>query len=155
MLRRRLFRPSDSGADGGIGNSRVRRVLAAAALAGVELDHDKSFSMRSDWKTEAFLEKFPMGALPVLEDGDFRLCESGAIAEYGELRRRRVARLGNGAMWWKGRDGQGRVAGEVFADETLLSYPCLNDLCRESSGRVVSSFSLIPACPPYFDHWFS
>lgn len=64
------------------GNSRVRRVLAAAGLAGVELDHDKSFSMRSDWKTEAFLEKFPMGALPVLEDGDFRLCESGAIAEY-------------------------------------------------------------------------
>lgn len=67
-----------------VGNSRVRRILAAAALAGVELDYDKSFSMRSEWKTPEFLEKFPMGFLPVLEDGDFRLTECGAVAEYGE-----------------------------------------------------------------------
>jgi len=64
------------------GNSRVRRVLASAALAGVELDHDKSFSMKSDWKTSEFLAKHPLGSLPVLEDGDFNLSESGAIAEY-------------------------------------------------------------------------
>lgn len=61
-------------------------MLAAAALAGVELDYDKSFSMRTNWKTEEFLEKFPIGSLPVLEDGDLYLGESGAIAEYGELR---------------------------------------------------------------------
>lgn len=66
-------------------NSRVRRVLAAAALAGVELDYDKSFSMKSDWKTEAFLEKFPLGYLPTLEDGELRLQECAAIAEYGEF----------------------------------------------------------------------
>jgi len=64
------------------GNSRVRRVLAAAALAGVELDHDKSFSMKSDWKTPEFLAKHPLGYLPAFEDGDFNLSESGAIAEY-------------------------------------------------------------------------
>jgi len=57
-------------------------VLASAALAGVELDHDKSFSMKSDWKTSEFLAKHPLGSLPVLEDGDFNLSESGAIAEY-------------------------------------------------------------------------
>jgi hypothetical protein len=67
------------------GNSRVRRVLAAAALAGVELDYDSSFSMKSDYKTEEFLKKNPVGYLPFLEDGDFSLAESSAIAEYGEL----------------------------------------------------------------------
>jgi hypothetical protein len=66
------------------GNSRVRRVLAAAALAGVELDYDSSFSMKSDYKTEEFLKKNPVGYLPFLEDGDFSLAESSAIAEYGE-----------------------------------------------------------------------
>jgi len=67
------------------GNSRVRRVLAAAALAGVELDYDSSFSMKSDYKTEEFLKKNPVGYLPFLEDGDFSLADSSAIAEYGEL----------------------------------------------------------------------
>jgi hypothetical protein len=28
----------------------------------------------------------------------------------------------------------------VFSDETYLSYPCLNDLCREFNRRVVSSY---------------
>lgn len=67
---------------GFVGNSRFRRVLAAAALAGVELDYDKNFSMRSDWKNAEFLEKHPLGYLPALEDGDFNLSESAAIAEY-------------------------------------------------------------------------
>ena len=67
------------------GNSRVRRVLAAAALAGVELEYDNTFTFRSNWKTPEFLEKAPLGYLPLLEDGDFSLSESGAIAEYGEF----------------------------------------------------------------------
>ncbi|EIW73240.1 elongation factor 1-gamma [Tremella mesenterica] len=64
------------------GNSRVRRVLAAAAMADVELEHDKSFTFKSDWRTEAFLRDHPMGYLPVLEDGELKLSESAAIAEY-------------------------------------------------------------------------
>ncbi|WVQ94239.1 hypothetical protein IAU59_001317 [Kwoniella sp. CBS 9459] len=68
---------------GFVGNSRVRRVRAAAALAGVELSYDDSFTFKSDWKTEQFLEKNPFGFLPILEleDGTV-LRESGAIAEY-------------------------------------------------------------------------
>ena len=68
---------------GAKGNSRVRRVLAAAALAGVELDWDDTFSPKSNWKTPEFLAKSPFGYLPVFEDGDFKLFESAAIAEYG------------------------------------------------------------------------
>jgi glutathione S-transferase len=41
--------------------------------------------MKSDYKTEEFLKKNPVGYLPFLEDGDFSLAESSAIAEYGEL----------------------------------------------------------------------
>jgi hypothetical protein len=67
-----------------LGNSRVRRVLAAAALAGVELEYDNTFTFRSEWKTPEFLAKFRLGYLPVLEDGDLKLQESGAIAAYGE-----------------------------------------------------------------------
>ena len=40
--------------------------------------------MKSDWKTAEYLQKHPMGYLPALEDGDFHLSESSAIAEYGE-----------------------------------------------------------------------
>lgn len=69
-----------------IGNSRVRRVLAVAALAGVELEHDKSFTFSSEWKTPEFLEKNPFGFLPILEleDGT-TLRECAAIAEYSEF----------------------------------------------------------------------
>lgn len=40
--------------------------------------------MKSDYKTEEFLKKNPVGYLPFLEDGDLALAESSAIAEYGE-----------------------------------------------------------------------
>ncbi|WVQ72335.1 hypothetical protein IAR50_001886 [Cryptococcus sp. DSM 104548] len=65
------------------GNSRVRRVLAAAALAGVELEHDKSWSFQNDWKTEEFLQKNPFGFVPILELEDGTVIrEAAAIAEY-------------------------------------------------------------------------
>ena len=41
--------------------------------------------MKSDYKTPEFLAKNPVGYLPFLEDGDFSLAESAAIAEYGEF----------------------------------------------------------------------
>ncbi|WVQ64375.1 uncharacterized protein L199_002538 [Kwoniella botswanensis] len=64
-------------------NGRARRVRAAAALAGVELNWDSKFDMKANWKTPEFLAKNPFGFLPILEleDGTV-LRESGAIAEY-------------------------------------------------------------------------
>lgn len=59
-------------------------MLAAAALAGVEVDLQQ-IDMTTNWKTPEFLAKHPLGYLPVLEDGDLNLSECAAIAEYGEL----------------------------------------------------------------------
>jgi glutathione S-transferase len=109
----------------------VRRVLAAAALAGVTLDYDSSFTFKSDWKNAEFLEKFPLGYLPALEDGDLYLSESGAIAEYGELLfpyRPDLLRLFARESWARGergarskqRKGRANVCRGVFHDENLL-----------------------------------
>lgn len=86
-------------------------MLASAALAGVDLEHDKSFSTKSDWKTSEFLAKHPLGSLPVLEDGDFNLSESGAIAEYGESHLV---------------DYDAMRGNHFFRMRLLFSYPCLN-----------------------------
>ncbi|WWC85400.1 uncharacterized protein L201_000263 [Kwoniella dendrophila CBS 6074] len=68
---------------GAAGNPRARRVRAAAALAGAEINWDSKFDMSGNWKTEEFLAKNPFGFLPTLEleDGTV-LRESAAIAEY-------------------------------------------------------------------------
>lgn len=38
----------------------------------------------SDFKTDEFIQKNPLQYLPFLEDGDVKIAESAAIAEYGE-----------------------------------------------------------------------
>nr|ODN93030.1 elongation factor 1-gamma [Cryptococcus depauperatus CBS 7855] len=64
-------------------NPRTQRILAVAAYAGVDLEHDKSLTPASNWKTPELLSKNPFGLLPILEleDGTI-LRESSAIAEY-------------------------------------------------------------------------
>ncbi|WVN91025.1 uncharacterized protein L203_106272 [Cryptococcus depauperatus CBS 7841] len=64
-------------------NPRTQRILAVAAYAGVDLEHDKSLTPASNWKTPEFLSKNPFGLLPILEleDGTI-LRECSAIAEY-------------------------------------------------------------------------
>ena len=94
-------------------------MLAAAALAGVELEHDESFSMSSNWKTPEVLEKTPLGYLPLLEDGDFCLFESGAIAEYGELSLMRCRVL-------VVRPSEANRVVQFLRDETLLTQLSLS-----------------------------
>lgn len=70
-----------------VSNPRVRRVLAVAKLAGVELETDSSFTMTQDWKTPEFLAKFPFGYLPAFEGKDgLKLQECAAIADYSGCR---------------------------------------------------------------------
>ena len=134
------------------GNSRLRRIRAAAALAGVELNYDPSFTFKSNWKTPEFLEKFPLGTQPTLEDGDFCLTESAAITEYGEWtseasRRKYRLSLPSFPSLYVLNMGQRAPCNRPWTlgsspslMRLILSYPCLNDLCRELFRRVVSSY---------------
>jgi len=67
---------------GASGNPRVRRVQAAAALAGVEINFSAVDMKAGEHKSEEFVKKNPLQYLPFLEDGDLQIGESAAIAEY-------------------------------------------------------------------------
>ncbi|WWD22754.1 hypothetical protein CI109_107247 [Kwoniella shandongensis] len=108
---------------GFVGNSRVRRVRAAAALAGVELNYDDTFTFKSEWKTEEFLKKNPFGFLPILEleDGT-TLRETGAIAEY-------VAELGPNSTL---------LPSDLTEKAKVHAYQCTADQEIQIPGGIVS-----------------
>lgn len=58
------------------GNARSRVALVAAKAEGLELDVQTHTAPTS----AEYREKFPLGLLPTLEKGDFKLSESVAVA---------------------------------------------------------------------------
>jgi len=76
--------------------------------------------MKSEWKTAEFTEKFPLGYLPAFEDGELRLNESAAIAEYGEFGFVYPFRIDRGLHIPSPRPFL------PFMMRPILSYPCLN-----------------------------
>ncbi|KAK8844694.1 hypothetical protein IAR55_006543 [Kwoniella newhampshirensis] len=104
-------------------NARVQRIRAVAALAGVELNYDDSFTFASDWKNEEFLKKNPFGFLPVLEleDGTV-LRESGAIAEY-------VAELGPNSTL---------IPSDIKEKAQVHAYQCTADQEIHIPGGIVT-----------------
>ncbi|KAH7111214.1 glutathione S-transferase [Dactylonectria macrodidyma] len=64
-------------------NPRVKKILATAALAGIELTVPSEFKFGVTNKSSEFLVKFPLGKVPALETATgFHLVESNAIAYY-------------------------------------------------------------------------
>ncbi|KAH8647767.1 glutathione S-transferase [Xylariales sp. PMI_506] len=62
---------------------RVRKIFAAAAINGLELEIPAGFEPGQTNKTPEFLAKFPLGKVPALETASgFNLAESAAIAYY-------------------------------------------------------------------------
>ncbi|KAK8045594.1 hypothetical protein PG993_005618 [Apiospora rasikravindrae] len=69
---------------------RARKIFAAAALNGLELEVPADFDAGVTNKTPEFLAKFPLGQIPTFEgrnatgsgSGSFFLAESSAIAHY-------------------------------------------------------------------------
>ncbi|KAH8077073.1 elongation factor 1-gamma [Cristinia sonorae] len=60
-----------------------KRIVAAAAFAGLSVDPPASYEHYVDNKKPEFLEKFPHGKIPAFESKDgFKLFEGSAIAEY-------------------------------------------------------------------------
>jgi len=63
-------------------NSRASRTLWLLEELGLEYELNRMDFHPKDLKSDAHRERHPLGRIPVLEDGDVSIFESGAIAEY-------------------------------------------------------------------------
>lgn len=73
-------------------NSRAGRIVWLFEELGIEYEINKMAFHPKDLKSDAHRQRHPLGRVPVLEDGDLTLWESGAIVEYV------LARYGDGRL---------------------------------------------------------
>jgi glutathione S-transferase len=73
-------------------NSRSVRIVWLLEELGLDYDIEVMKLGDAAFRTPEYRAKHPMGRVPLLEDGDVRIYESGAIVEY------LLARYGNGRM---------------------------------------------------------
>ena len=73
-------------------NSRAGRIVWLFEELGLEYEINKMAFHPKDLKSEEHRKRHPLGRIPVLEDGDITLWESGAIIEYV------MARYGDGGL---------------------------------------------------------
>ena len=63
-------------------NSRAGRIVWLLEELGLEYDINKMAFHPKDLKSDEHRSRHPLGRVPVLDDGDVRIYESGAIVEY-------------------------------------------------------------------------
>ena len=63
-------------------NSRAGRIVWLLEELGLAYDINKMAFHPQIWKSDAHRARHPLGRVPVLDDGDIRIFESGAIVEY-------------------------------------------------------------------------
>ena len=73
-------------------NSRAGRIVWLFEELGLEYDLNKMAFHPKDLKSDEHRERHPLGRVPVLEDGETSIFESGAIVEYV------MARYGDGGL---------------------------------------------------------
>jgi glutathione S-transferase len=73
-------------------NSRAGRIVWLLEELGLEYDLNKMAFHPKDLKSDEHRKRHPLGRVPVLEDGDVSIYESGAIVEYV------MARYGDGGL---------------------------------------------------------
>jgi len=73
-------------------NSRAGRIVWLFAELGLEYELNKMAFHPKDLKSEEHRRRHPLGRVPVLDDGDVSIYESGAIVEYV------MARYGDGGL---------------------------------------------------------
>ncbi len=73
-------------------NSRAGRIVWLFEELGMDYELNNMAFHPKDLKSEAHRARHPLGRIPVLEDGDLMLWESGAIIEYV------MARYGDGGL---------------------------------------------------------
>ncbi|MFQ5745472.1 MAG: glutathione S-transferase family protein [Acidobacteriota bacterium] len=73
-------------------NSRAGRIVWLLEELGLEYELNKMAFHPKDLKSEEHRKRHPLGRIPVLDDGDVSIYESGAIVEYV------MARYGDGGL---------------------------------------------------------
>jgi glutathione S-transferase len=73
-------------------NSRAGRIVWLFEELGLEYEMNKMAFHPKDLKSDEHRKRHPLGRIPVLDDGDVRMWESGAIIEYV------MARYGDGGL---------------------------------------------------------
>ncbi len=73
-------------------NSRAGRIVWLLEELGLEYEVNKMAFHPKDLKSDAHRARHPLGRIPVLDDGDVSIYESGAIVEYV------MARYGDGGL---------------------------------------------------------
>ena len=73
-------------------NSRAGRIVWLLEELGLEYELNKMAFHPKDLKSDEHRKRHPLGRVPVLEDGDVSIYESGAIVEYV------MARYGDGGL---------------------------------------------------------
>jgi glutathione S-transferase len=73
-------------------NSRAGRIVWLLEELGLEYEMNKMAFHPKDLKSDEHRQRHPLGRIPVLEDGDVSIYESGAIVEYV------MARYGDGGL---------------------------------------------------------
>ncbi len=73
-------------------NSRAGRIIWLLEELGLEYEVNKMAFHPKDLKSDAHRARHPLGRIPVLDDGDVSIYESGAIIEYV------MARYGDGGL---------------------------------------------------------
>ncbi len=73
-------------------NSRAGRIVWLLEELGLEYEINKMAFHPKDLKSDEHRQRHPLGRVPVLEDGDVSIYESGAIVEYV------MARYGDGGL---------------------------------------------------------
>jgi len=73
-------------------NSRAGRIVWLFEELGLEYELNKMAFHPKDLKSDEHRQRHPLGRVPVLEDGDVSIYESGAIVEYV------MARYGDGGL---------------------------------------------------------
>jgi glutathione S-transferase len=73
-------------------NSRAGRIVWLLEELGLEYEMNKMAFHPNDLKSDEHRQRHPLGRIPVLDDGDVSLYESGAIVEYV------MARHGDGGL---------------------------------------------------------
>ncbi|BBK32211.1 glutathione S-transferase [Stella humosa] len=103
----------------GVARSRAFRVLWAAKELGLEYDHVQ-IGFDGSNKTPEFLAVNPLGSVPVIADGDFKLFESLAINMY--LAKRAGSTLYPAALEDEARTWQWSLFGATELDFPILDW---------------------------------